>query len=56
MLITVYTAQGPVNVLGIALNESHADLIPLLASIAYLAASVLFYSVRIGKSFLKLTK
>lgn len=56
MLITVYTAQGPIDVLGIALNESHADLIPLLASIAYLAASVLFYSVRIGKSFLKLTK
>jgi ABC-2 type transport system permease protein len=56
MLITVYTKGGPIEVLGIALNESHADLIPLLASIAYLAASVLFYSVRIGKSFLKLTK
>jgi hypothetical protein len=56
MLITVYTASGSVTFLGMTFEASHANSIPLIASIAYLAIAVLFYSVRISKSFLKLTK
>ena len=56
MLITVYTASGPADFFGMTFEASHANSIPLIASIAYLAIAVLFYSVRISKSFLKLTK
>ena len=56
MLITVYTASGTATFLGMTFESSHANSIPLIASIAYLAIAMLFYSVRINKSFLKLTK
>ena len=56
MIITVYAAEAPISFLGMTLEASHANSIPLIASIAYLAAAVLFYSVRINKSFSRLTK